>query len=270
MRTEGSKRKEGRPNLPAEKPRTGLPAIPMDFERDAGKGFETADKDAYAIPFLIVLQTNSPQVSEGDAAHVKGAKAGMLMNSATKELFDGKVGVLLVPAYYQHRYVEWVPRDQGGGYRGDYSPQDVDVTKLSRNQSGKFVLDNGNYLADTRYHFCIQLISDGPRTVVLSLSSTQIKKSKNWMTLMQTIKLKGKTDRKYTPPTYSHAYKMTTVQESNDKGKWMGVVIEVNHLLSGKEADIYVLAKEFAKQVSTGQAKPEEPIIPGSDEDAPF
>jgi hypothetical protein len=268
MKTEKTKGKEkGLSTVPEKK--VNLPAAPIDFERDAGKGFETADKDAYAIPFLVVLQTNSPQCLEGDAAHVKGAKAGMFFNSATKELFDGKSGVVIVPAYYQHRYVEWVPRDQGGGYRGDYSPQDIDVTKLQRNDSGKFVLDNGDYLADTRYHFCVQITPDGPRTVVLAMSSTQIKKSRNWMTLMLTIKIKGKGDRKFTPPTYSHAYKITTGPESNDKGKWMGLSIETDHILSTtKEADIYVLAKEFANQVGTGKARPEEPSAP--DGDQPF
>ncbi len=238
---------------------TNLPAAPLDFERDAGKGFETADRDAYAIPFLVILQTNSPQCQEGDAQWIKGAKAGSFMNTATKELYDGKMGVLLVPAYYQHKLVEWVPRDAGGGYRGEYLPQDMDVSKLNRNESGKFVLDNGNYLSDTRYHFCIQLTDDGPRMIVLSLSSTQIKKSRVWMTQMQTLKMTGSSGKRYTPPTYSHAYRLTTTLESNDKGRWFGVTIVNDHPLRIKENDFYLLAKEFARQVGAGIAKPEQP-----------
>ena len=249
-----------------------LPANLMNFEADHDVGFEMAGRDAYAVPFLIVLQTNSPQCAEDSGAYVKGAKPGMFLNTATKELYDGKKGVIIVPASYQHKYTEWVPRDQGGGYRGEHLYEDVDTTKLQRDPSGKFILDTGNCLVDTCYHFCLQLTGQGPRMIVLALSSTQLKKSRNWMTLMKTIKFEGKTGYKFTPPMFSHSYKLTTVTETNDKGTWKGVAIELDHQLSpSSEVDVYELAKQFSQQIRSNKARAAEPsaqII--SEEDAAF
>ena len=39
--------------------------------------------------------------------------------------------------------------------------------------------------------------------------------------MMMGIKLQGKNGL-FTPPTYSHIYKLSTVQMSNDKGTWFG------------------------------------------------
>ena len=38
---------------------------------------------------------------------------------------------------------------------------------------------------------------------------------------MMGIKMQGKNGL-FTPPTYSHIYKLSTVQMSNDKGTWFG------------------------------------------------
>jgi hypothetical protein len=260
MATKKSGKKSGKKTKDLVPSGGNLPADPtMTFERDAGAGLETADRDSYAIPFLVVLQSNSPQVDEDKDQYVDGAKPGMFYNTATDELFDGKEGVLLVPAHFTRRMVEWVPRDAGGGYKGDYAPEDIDMTKLDRDESGRFVLPNGNYLADTRYHFCVQITDDGPRFVVMSLSSTQIKKSRNWMTKMSMLKMEGKDGAKFTPPTFSHAYRVVTVSEENEKGKWKGVSIDVDHVLGDTEAEIYAAAKEFKKQIQSGTARVEEP-----------
>jgi len=248
-----------------------LPVGLMNFEADRDAGFEMAGRDAYAVPFLIVLQTNSPQCAEDQGAYVKGAKPGMFLNTATKELYDGKKGVVIVPASYQHKFTEWVPRDQGGGYRGEHLYEDVDTTVLKRDPSGKFLLDNGDVLVDTCYHFCLHLTEQGPRMIVLALSSTQLKKSRNWMTLMKTIKLEGKGGGKFTPPMFSHSYKLTTVTEANDKGTWKGVMVELDHQLNPtSEVDTYELAKQFSQQIRSNKAKAAEPSPQIVEGDAAF
>ena len=74
----------------------------MDFEADSGAGFEGADSQSFAIPYLIILQSNSPQVDEDDGKYIKGAKVGMFLNTVTGEIFDGKEGVNLVPCTSPH------------------------------------------------------------------------------------------------------------------------------------------------------------------------
>jgi hypothetical protein len=269
MATTRKNTKKAKP--PAKRTTAKLPStMLMSLEGDAGAGFENADRESYAIPFLVVLQTNSPQCDDDSDAYVKGAKAGALMNTATGELFDGKKGVELVPAHFARRFVEWAPRDSGGGFKGEHKQEDVDGLKPARDASGRFVLNNGNYLMDTRYHYCVMITKDGPVPVLFALSSTQIKKSRSWMTRMSGLKLVGKGGKKFTPPMFSHAYLITTVSESNDKGSWKGVNIESGRKLTDKEAVFYFAAREFKKQVQDGVVRVDRPVDEATLEDDDF
>jgi hypothetical protein len=219
----------------------------MDF-------FEGADAQSYAIPYLVVLQSNSPQCDEDDGKYIDGAKPGMFLNTVTNELFDGKKGVLLCPAMYRRMLVEWVPRDAGGGFRGAHEANSINMAELQRDDGGRFVMDNGNFLADTRYHFVLMVREDRSlEMLVISLTSTQIKKSKNWMTMMNTLKLKGKKGL-FTPPMASHLYRATSVGEQNDKGSWKGWLFEKERILTDEEAHVYANAMTFRQMVMDGQA----------------
>jgi hypothetical protein len=60
-----------------------------------------------------------------------------------------------------------------------------------------------------------------PEPALITMKSTQLKKSRKWNSMMMSTKLMGK-NGPYTPPMYSHLYRLTTQAESNDKGKWYG------------------------------------------------
>lgn len=267
MATKKKTKKTATKNAVAKRDKGKLPALASMYERDAGAGFEYADADSYAIPFLVVLQKMSPQCDDDQDAYIKGAKPGMFLNTATQEIYDGKVGVVLVPCSFRRQMVEWVPRDEGGGFRGSYDVDDVDFASLSRDESGRFVNENGNHLVDTRYHYCLLVTENGKRVqpVVFSLSSTQIKKSRNWMTLMNGIRIKGRNGKEFCPPMFSHAYRVTSVGESNEKGDWKGVAIEIDHQLEESEMSIYEAAKKFITQVESGVAKTEPPQQTGDE-----
>jgi hypothetical protein len=57
----------------------------------------------------------------------------------------------------------------------------------------------------------------------------------------------------FTPPMFSQVYKLSTVAESNDKGKWFGW--EIERLGAVESADVYSAAKSFAQSVSAGDVK---------------
>src|SRR5688500_7171958 len=89
-----------------------------DIMADAGAGQNMTAGDL-RIPYSAVLQSNSPQVNPGHAKYSEGAQAGMFMNTATGEVFDGrKEGIVLIPCAYQRDYDEWKDRDgpEGGGF----------------------------------------------------------------------------------------------------------------------------------------------------------
>ena len=64
------------------------------------------------------------------------------------------------------------------------------------------------------------------------------------------IKMQGKNGL-FTPPTYSHIYKLKTVQMSNDKGTWFGW--DVSKVGPVKDRSVYDVAKQFAARVSKGE-----------------
>ena len=68
--------------------------------------------------------------------------------------------------------------------------------------------------------------------------------------MMMGIKMQGKNGL-FTPPTYSHIYKLKTVQMSNDKGTWFGWDVEKVGPVSDK--GIYEMAKTFASSVGKGE-----------------
>jgi len=60
------------------------------FGDDLQQGFENMTQEDMALPFVRILGQLSPQVTDGDAKYIDGAKPGMIYNTVTSELFDGK------------------------------------------------------------------------------------------------------------------------------------------------------------------------------------
>ena len=97
--------------------------IPFDDDLlSAGTGLEEASADDYAIPFLRVLQSMSPQLKKSDGKYIQGAEEGNLFNTVTETLYDGTEGVTIIPCAYKKKFIEWVPRESGGGFVDDSHP----------------------------------------------------------------------------------------------------------------------------------------------------
>jgi hypothetical protein len=76
------------------------------FGDDLDKGFENMTQHDFALPFIRILGQLSPQVTEGDSKYVNGAKPGNIYNTVTNELYDGKIGIKVIPCYYKKDYPE--------------------------------------------------------------------------------------------------------------------------------------------------------------------
>lgn len=225
------------------------------YSADAGSGFEETSQESYAIPFLSILQSGSPQVKKSDGAYIKGAEEGMLFNSVTQEVY-GDEGVEVIPCHYTQRFIEWGLRESGGGFFGEYSPNDPIVSQTERDDKGRNMLPNGNQLSDTRNHYVLIRRNGQLSPAIMSLSSSQIKASKRWMSMMQGMKQKNPVTGMFEiAPMFSHWYRVKTVAQSNDKGSWFGYKFE----LGGKVTDEaeYLEAKAFNHTVKSGLAKVE-------------
>ena len=219
------------------------------FEADAGAGTQNITQEDLALPFLKVLGQLSPEVNKQNAKFIKDAEPGMIVNSVTKELYDGTKGIDVIPVHYQRQYVEWQDRGQTGNAPVAIHKADSDiVSTTTRDKSWKDRLPNGNYLENTANHFVI-LLGKTPSTALISMKATQLKVSRKWNSLMMGLKLPGKNGL-FTPPTYSHIYNLKTVQMSNDKGTWFGW--DVSKIGPVSDKGIYAIAKSFAEKNSKG------------------
>lgn len=237
---------------------------PVNFAEDAGSGMEGTTQESFAIPFLSVLQKGSPQVDEASGVAIEGAKSGMFFDNISGKMFDGKGGVTIVPCAYRRVFLRWTPRGMpGSGFKGEMTPEEV-ATLRSKGQivemEGKLYvpMPDGTVndkrcdrIADTRNHYVLLVTEDGAfKQALVSLTSTQIKKSKALMSMLADIKIKG-TNGMYTPATFANQIKATSVPESNDKGNWHGW--KFDHAGMVDRGDIYAAGKAFNDTVKKGQ-----------------
>ena len=222
------------------------------FEADADKGLTNIGHEDLALPFLKILGQLSPEVNKRDGKYVEGAEPGMIYNSVTGELFDGEQGVNVIPCHYKLEYIEWQDRGEGSGAPVNIHPSSSDImSKTSRGADYKDRLPNGNYIDRTASHFVI-VDGDNPSTALIAMKSTQLKVSRKWNSMMASIKMKGKNGM-FTPASFSHVYKLRTVQQSNDKGTWFGW--EVSKIGPVSDESVYSQAKSFADSVSKGDVE---------------
>jgi hypothetical protein len=229
---------------------SGELVLATSFEDDAGNSFAGMNQDDFALPFLRLLTNTSPEVGE-----LEGALPGMIHNTVTNELFDGKKGVRVIPCAYVRQYIEWAPRGSGTGAPLHIYPATSDILSKTRREPGdnKDYLDNGNYIENTANHYVMVLDANNvPSPALITMKSTQLKKSRKWNSMMAAVKIPGKNGL-FTPPMYSQIYLLTTQGESNDKGKWFGW--EIERIGSVEDAGVYMAAKQFAQSINAGEVK---------------
>ena len=219
------------------------------FEADAAQGAQNISQEDLALPFLKILGQLSPEVNKRDGKYVEGAEPGKIINTVTNQLYDT---INVIPCHYKRQYIEWQDRGASSGAPVAIHEADSDiVSQTTRGKDYKDRLPNGNYLDNTANHFVL-ITGSNPETALMSMKSTQLKVSRKWNSMMMGLKMQGKNGM-FTPPTYSHIYKLKTVQQSNDKGTWFGW--DVARVGPISDPGIYKIAKDFGANVSKGDVK---------------
>lgn len=271
------------------KPQTGSALATADFGDDAGAGLDNVGADEMRIPFLYILASNSPQVKGVAQGGVPGAQQGMLMNMGTGELYDAaNKGVTFVPVHRDHNFVEFTPKNLGGGFVAVYPPDDEKIMRM-RAEQGKFgkltdpfpakrdvqgQLTEGTEISETFYLYGLIVDENGGTSpVVVPFKSTQIKKYQGFMQRQTSFKYNNPRSTEENPlppvqpPIYAHRWLLGTVPEKNKKGEFWGFTLT----LAEKEADgreapyyksliptgshLYRDAQKFREMIVGGAAK---------------
>jgi len=203
----------------------------------------------------------------------------MLLNTGSEQLSED---ITLVPAFRQHVFVEWRPRDEGGGIVGVHQPGSEIVTtaiaanaasiaagensrkKAGKMRFGEFYTPEGNELSETFYVYAVVLDeNDSPEGfIVVPFNSTAIKHyKKKFINRVRYCLVDDGTGRKGNPPMFAHRVVLTTAQEANDDGTWFNYAIQfavdnnVQQSLMTPDNPAYQAAKELKAMVDGGEAK---------------
>lgn len=231
-----------------------LPALAIDFEEMAGEGLEEYSAQDFAIPFLRLLQPLSPQAIRKKDEYIEGAEPGMLLNSATNDLFEDFTGII---CHHKRSYIEWIPRNEGGGFVAEYKESDGKHLEAERTETddGRIVdlLPNGNELKLTHTFYALQITDNGYHPVIICMTSTQIKKAKQLNSLIDARKGITKEGKSFKYPIFAGVYKLKVISDSNNKGDFFNWSPEFVKIVDNQE--LFDAAKDFRKIILEGQAK---------------
>lgn len=217
-----------------------MPAHLADVMGDhAGKGVSTSSQDV-GIPFLYILQDLSPQAKKRDPKYVDGAEVGMIFNNQSKEIYDGDDGILFVPCFFKSALVEWIPRDDGGGWVAEYPINDPilrQAVKTDRKKPPR--LPNGHDLVETKYYFGFHCKPDGTyEPAVIGFASSGLKVSREWVRQLKLVK--GPNGA--VAASFSKAYRLKSVLAKNGAGQ--------EYFTFSVESERWVDSEEFAMGVT--------------------
>lgn len=170
----------------------GQEVLPVDLDMlmsDSGAGNENMTMKDLSVPYLTVLQPLSPQALEdGNAKFIAGAKPGMILNTATAELYAGTAAHLaaglppldFVPVSYERKFIEWLDRDtSSGGFVGEHDINS-DILKhcqLDEKKRWRLKTDPSHMIIETAYHYGLSY-SPGSGMwdrIIISMKSTALR-----------------------------------------------------------------------------------------------
>jgi hypothetical protein len=180
-------------------------------------------QEELVIPRLKILQPLNPELSEGGPQYVENAKPGMFYNTNSGKLTSGKTGMTVTIIGHQRNYVEWVPRQNGGGlvkvwgqdegWRNNVEPE--------KQNDWQPVTKNGNIIAKVRTFLLFDIDTEtgeyDPSFMGLQGTQTRVASAVCSMLMQSKMKIAGKV---YTAPFYFYTYKMTLDTMRNEKGSW--------------------------------------------------
>ena len=214
-----------------------------DIFESAGEG-ASFDSSEMQIPFVRLVQALSPQINKKKPEYIEGVSQGDAFNTVTKEYWDGEKGLTVIPCFQ--------------ATKGEIQPDSPLLQQAKRN-GAKEILPNGNELVKSDQHFCLILAEDGStQPAIIDMKSTQLKVSRNWKTMIAMQKADHPTKGKVTPAVFATKWKLTSVEQTNDRGTFANWSVAKVGLIDSR--DLLQEAKTFRASIAAGEVKatPEE------------
>jgi len=227
-------------------------ALTSLFENIEEKGFGDVGAEDLKTPRVSIVQALSPQRQKASPDYVADAEEGDIFFSGNNTSISGDEGLLFLPVFYNKTLVEWKLREKGGGLVAVHQPDSDLLNRCTRDGQGRLITPGGEtQLTTTANHYGYALIDDTPQKCVINMTGSQLKHSRAWNTLIQGTKVQGQKGL-FTPPAFSHWYRLKTQVESNDRGSWYSYSVTQERVLAEKDTELFKEAEEFSKFCSSG------------------
>ena len=203
-----------------------LKLIPMN-QSSAARGFDAFDSEDLIVPYAKLMQALSPEVKDREKPEIKD---GDIINSLTS--FNYGTEILFIPLSFQKRRILWITRDNGGGMAcQSFNGKNPNTTKYSdkcafcpmkdwgsNEMKEKSIKELGFDEKDISKPLCamyytfpsivLNMESKENQLIAITLGKTSFKSGKQFINLA----------RSRGGDIFSHAYKLKSVQEKNEKG----------------------------------------------------
>lgn len=183
---------------------------------DAPLGFEDMDQEDFSLPYIKIMQPGSPEVDNDD---IKADK-GDLLNSLSN--YNYGTGLIFIPILFSRRRIKWLPREDGGGIEcGSIDGKAPDTGAKFSAECSSCVHSQWDNKTSTppacdMFRVFPSIILglkeefDGSKLVAISFARTNAVQGKK---LLNTARMSG-------GAIFSHAYKLKTTKQKNDKGTY--------------------------------------------------
>lgn len=227
--------------------------------QEYGQEFSRSD---VATPFLRILQALSPQIARKEQ-RVEGAEIGDFFVTASERVYKGEhPGIVVVPVHFERSNVEFRP-NRGGFVRDHGQSLDPDTVSewVEEGEKGRRVMKDGSgNTLQVGLNYYVLIVDEDTGDAELAaflLTGKHIKRGRKWNHNIASYRLRGGRHGTFQPPSFFMSYRITTEEESNDKGAWFSPVI-VPNAPTVKLPDgfaVYERAKELKGLVVRGDVK---------------
>lgn len=154
-------------------------AVPEFLKQYVGAGLETMTREDLALPRLAIAQGLSPQLQRAEPSYIADLKSGDMFNTITSQVYGEGPLEFAVIRRDAPRYVEFFPRNDGGGVKDLNVPANDPRTQFTNGPDGQRVKP----LATKFYDYIIVMLPSR-ELIALSLKSTSLKRAKELNTFI--------------------------------------------------------------------------------------
>lgn len=232
-------------------------------------GFEDLSRETIAVPFVRIMQAQTPQCDEMSDTYIDGARPGKFFRTLPPDVWAPPVKIVVL--FFKVYFIAWRPNR--GGFAGMFSPREIDNLTargaVVKNAQGFYSFSDGTAdLQETYTYTCVNVdkLADGPFN--FPLVSTQLKEAKKFNFLLRTTRLPH--NRPALP--YFSVWNMGTAAQKNEKGSWYGVSFAWDRFVTKEELDAIVELRKTLVDIKPDFAAMDDPqqSITSIDDEVPF